>query len=68
MIITVLPLITFQIDPGTVASDGFMLNVTAVLTRLCEPFMDIAYSKVRIPHSTYFIDMFKLIIYTDWEG
>ncbi|KAF8459134.1 ubiquitin elongating factor core-domain-containing protein [Terfezia claveryi] len=35
-----------QVDPATVASDGFMLNVTAVLTRLCEPFMDTSYSKI----------------------
>ncbi|KAF8474888.1 ubiquitin elongating factor core-domain-containing protein [Kalaharituber pfeilii] len=35
-----------QVEPTTVASDGFMLNVTAVLTRLCEPFMDVNYSKI----------------------
>ena len=29
-----------------VSSDGFMLNVTVVLDRLCEPFMDSTFSKV----------------------
>jgi ubiquitin conjugation factor E4 B len=33
-------------DRQEVASDGFMLNITAVLTRLCEPFMDASFSKV----------------------
>ena len=45
--------ITPQIDPGTVASDGFMLNVTSVLTRLCEPFMDTAYSKARVSQNLF---------------
>ncbi|KAL7273982.1 Ubiquitin conjugation factor E4 [Rhizina undulata] len=35
-----------QVDPTTVASDGFMLNITAVLNRLCEPFMDASFSKI----------------------
>lgn len=33
----------------TVASDAFMINVTAVLSRLCEPFMDSSFSKVKCP-------------------
>jgi len=37
-----------QVDPATVASDGFMLNINAVLTKLCEPFMDASFSKVSI--------------------
>ncbi|RPA95546.1 hypothetical protein L873DRAFT_1774205 [Choiromyces venosus 120613-1] len=35
-----------QVDPATVASDGFMLNINAVLTKLCEPFMDASFSKI----------------------
>lgn len=35
-----------QVDPRTVASDGFMMNVTTILDRFCEPFMDNDFSKV----------------------
>ena len=35
-----------QVDPREVASDGFMLNVTSVMDRFCEPFMDNDFSKV----------------------
>lgn len=35
-----------KVDQATVASDGFMLNITAVLNKLCEPFMDASFSKV----------------------
>ncbi|KAG6276616.1 hypothetical protein E4U47_008181 [Claviceps purpurea] len=35
-----------QVDPREVASDGFMLNVTTILDRFCEPFMDTDFSKV----------------------
>lgn len=35
-----------HVDPKEVASDGFMVNVTAILDQLCEPFMDATYSKV----------------------
>jgi ubiquitin conjugation factor E4 B len=35
-----------QVDPKTVSSDGFMVNVTVILDRLCEPFMDAAFSKI----------------------
>ena len=34
------------VDPKTVSSDGFMVNVTVILDRLCEPFMDATFSKV----------------------
>jgi ubiquitin conjugation factor E4 B len=33
-------------DPKTTSSDAFMVNVTVVLDRLCEPFMDATFSKV----------------------
>ncbi|KAF8903108.1 ubiquitin elongating factor core-domain-containing protein [Gymnopilus junonius] len=35
-----------QVDPTTVASDSFMLNMQAVLLRFCEPFMDASYTKM----------------------
>ncbi|KAI5121069.1 hypothetical protein M0805_008583 [Coniferiporia weirii] len=35
-----------QVDPDTVASDGFMINVQAILLRFAEPFMDAKYSKI----------------------
>jgi ubiquitin conjugation factor E4 B len=35
-----------QVDAKTVSTDGFMVNVTVVLDRLCEPFMDATFSKI----------------------
>lgn len=35
-----------QVDWASVSSDGFMVNITTVLDRLCEPFMDATFSKV----------------------
>jgi ubiquitin conjugation factor E4 B len=35
-----------QVDAKIVSSDGFMMNVTAVLDGLCQPFMDSTFSKV----------------------
>ncbi|KAK7981070.1 hypothetical protein PG989_013527 [Apiospora arundinis] len=35
-----------RIDPREVASDGFMVNTTAVLDQLCQPFLDSTFSKV----------------------
>lgn len=35
-----------HVDPKEVASDGFMVNITAILDQLCEPFMDAGFSKV----------------------
>jgi ubiquitin conjugation factor E4 B len=35
-----------QVDPKDVASDGFMVNITATLDQLCEPFMDSTFSKI----------------------
>lgn len=35
-----------QVDPKTVSTDGFMVNVTIVLDQLCEPFMDATFSKI----------------------
>ena len=35
-----------NVDRAAVSPDGFMLNVNAVLTKMCEPFMDASFSKV----------------------
>ncbi|KAI0865512.1 ubiquitin fusion degradation protein 2 [Xylaria cubensis] len=35
-----------QVKATDVASDGFMVNVTAILDKLCEPFMDSTFSKI----------------------
>lgn len=35
-----------QVDRKAVSSDGFMVNVTVILDRLCEPFMDATFSKI----------------------
>ncbi|KAI1754674.1 ubiquitin fusion degradation protein 2 [Xylaria castorea] len=35
-----------QVKAADVASDGFMVNVTAILDKLCEPFMDSTFSKI----------------------
>ncbi|KAE9977605.1 hypothetical protein EG328_001978 [Venturia inaequalis] len=35
-----------NVDERKVSGDGFMVNVTAILDRLCEPFMDVSYTKV----------------------
>ncbi|KAF1928714.1 ubiquitin conjugation factor E4 [Didymella exigua CBS 183.55] len=35
-----------QVDAKTVSTDGFMVNVTVILDRLCEPFMDASFSKI----------------------
>ncbi|KAF2864065.1 hypothetical protein K470DRAFT_254395 [Piedraia hortae CBS 480.64] len=35
-----------QVDYKAVSSDGFMLNVTTTLDRLCEPFMDASFAKI----------------------
>ena len=35
-----------QVDSRLVSSDGFMINLTTTLDRLCEPFMDATFSKV----------------------
>lgn len=33
-------------NPEAISSDGFMINVTACMDQLCEPFMDATFSKV----------------------
>ena len=35
-----------RVDPKTVSSDGFMVNVTNVLDQLCSPFMNAQFGKI----------------------
>ncbi|KAF2840616.1 putative ubiquitin fusion degradation protein UfdB [Patellaria atrata CBS 101060] len=35
-----------QVDRRAVSTDGFMVNITVALDRLCEPFMDATFSKI----------------------
>ena len=46
-----------QVDPETVASDSFMINVQAVLLRFAEPFMDSKYSKVSFMDLLFNMDL-----------
>ncbi|KAI9269014.1 ubiquitin elongating factor core-domain-containing protein [Phascolomyces articulosus] len=43
-----------QVDPQTVASEGFMHNIAAILLELCNPFMDVKASKIDKIDPTYF--------------
>ncbi|KAI0071497.1 ubiquitin conjugation factor E4 [Panus rudis PR-1116 ss-1] len=43
-----------QVDPATVATDSFMVNVQSVLLRFCEPFMDANYTKIDRIDTLYF--------------
>ncbi|KAF5385651.1 hypothetical protein D9757_005488 [Collybiopsis confluens] len=43
-----------QVDPTTVSSDSFMVNIQTVLYRFAEPFMDANYSKVDKIDPLYF--------------
>ncbi|KAK9449910.1 ubiquitin elongating factor core-domain-containing protein [Limtongia smithiae] len=43
-----------QIVPGTVSSDAFMLNMTAVLNKLAEPFVDATFLKIDKIDSLYY--------------
>ncbi|KAF5027783.1 hypothetical protein F66182_114 [Fusarium sp. NRRL 66182] len=43
-----------QVDPREVATNGFMINVTAILDRFCEPFMDMDFSKIEKIDNDYF--------------
>ncbi|KAI9594512.1 ubiquitin elongating factor core-domain-containing protein [Syncephalis fuscata] len=43
-----------QVDPRTVSSDGFMTNLNFVLIALCEPFMDIKYTKINRIDTDYY--------------
>lgn len=46
--------LAFQIQPNSVSSDGFMLNITSTLIRFCVPFADVSGSKIDKISTTYF--------------
>lgn len=46
--------LAFQIQPNTTSSDGFMLNISAVLIKFCEPFADVYGSKIDKISTNYF--------------
>ncbi|TQS39346.1 hypothetical protein Golomagni_00131 [Golovinomyces magnicellulatus] len=41
-------------DPTTLSTDGFLINITAVLDGLCSPFMDLSFSKIDKIDINYF--------------
>ncbi|TDZ67800.1 Ubiquitin conjugation factor E4 [Colletotrichum trifolii] len=43
-----------QADHNEISSDGFMMNLTAILDRFCSPFMDTTFSKVDRIEVEYF--------------
>lgn len=43
-----------QVRADEVSSDGFMINLTVVLDRFCEPFLDTTYSKIDKIEVDYF--------------
>ncbi|KAF8340032.1 ubiquitin elongating factor core-domain-containing protein, partial [Amanita rubescens] len=45
-----------QVDPNTVSSDSFMLNILSVLLRFAEPFMDANYTKMDRIDPLYFVN------------
>lgn len=55
-----------QVDPLTVASEGFMHNIAAILLSFCEPFMDVKASKVECLPPQWRVILFDtLFIYAD---
>ncbi|KAF9267408.1 ubiquitin conjugation factor E4 [Marasmius fiardii PR-910] len=51
-----------QVDPATVSTDSFMVNIQTVLYRLAEPFMDANFSKVDRIDPLYFAHSQRLDI------
>jgi len=54
-----------QVDPTSVASDGFMLNVVAVLNKFAEPFIDIHCKRVPIIMTTTLCILGTTLIHLD---
>lgn len=54
-----------QVDPQTVASEGFMHNISAVLLDLCDPFMDVKATKIDKIDPNYFLTSSRLDIKED---
>ncbi|KAK1229888.1 Ubiquitin conjugation factor E4 [Marasmius sp. AFHP31] len=51
-----------QVDPTTVSSDSFMVNIQTVLYRLAEPFMDASFTKIDRIDPMYFAHSSRLDI------
>ncbi|KAK2465341.1 hypothetical protein APHAL10511_002695 [Amanita phalloides] len=49
-----------QVDPNTVSSDGFMLNILTVLLRFSEPFMDANYTKMNRIDPLFFVNCSRI--------
>ncbi|KAI9276222.1 ubiquitin elongating factor core-domain-containing protein [Sporodiniella umbellata] len=54
-----------QVDVQTVASDGFMHNITGILLMFCDPFLDIRASKIDKIDPHYFYSSKRLDIRED---
>ncbi|CDO55114.1 similar to Saccharomyces cerevisiae YDL190C UFD2 Ubiquitin chain assembly factor (E4) that cooperates with a ubiquitin-activating enzyme (E1) [Geotrichum candidum] len=46
--------LAFHVEPNTTSSDGFLLNILAVLLKFCEPFTDLFGSKIDKISFNYF--------------
>ncbi|KAJ3274850.1 hypothetical protein HDV01_002054 [Terramyces sp. JEL0728] len=51
-----------QVNRLEVSTDGFMHNLTQVCKKLCEPIMDINFSKINLIDSTYFLHSDRIAI------
>jgi ubiquitin conjugation factor E4 B len=54
-----------QVDIQTVASDGFMHNITGVLLTFCDPFLDVRASKINKIDPTYLLRSKRLDVSED---
>ncbi|KAG0749651.1 hypothetical protein G6F57_002879 [Rhizopus arrhizus] len=54
-----------QVDTQTVASDGFMHNITGVLLTFCDPFLDVRASKINKIDPTYLLRSKRLDVSED---
>lgn len=54
-----------QVDVQTVASDGFMHNITSVLLMFCDPFLDVRASKIDKVDPSYFYSSKRLDVRED---
>lgn len=48
--------VAIHVDPATVSSDAFMINITSILLRFSEPFIDVMGSKI----DKIFMDYFRM--------
>jgi ubiquitin conjugation factor E4 B len=55
----------YQVDPLTIASDGFMVNLTAALLSLCGPIMDPSGSKLGMIDPEYYVKTTRALTMAD---